>query len=376
MSFIKKIVSATLALMTSLSMTISEARISKKPFTSTIMHGLEVDTIDTGGTLIFSDSPEYVKENGILYSDVVEGDARLLFYHLNDSNVNKKFAVIVENVSNEFNTIDITRGAIANPSDNFLKVGKNVMTDYMNDNFHNSIYMLKNDTKLFIESMDNLVLKPGQLIYGIYDFNAAHPIKISVLMCPQTADPIKFINRAEVLPKDEQRLRGTFSNMNRTLTTKKIYDPEENGINYIMIADNVNDKYKVGIDATDGSEVVNFGNYGINYEIKLKTKGDTRICLTPLGGYYAGAMRLLSYNGSSEDSKVILTPKGKVYFGDKTPKEPEHVAKSREEGLSLLTTYTELAELGIYNGEVIFEYTPPGASNLPINIVLMPPDKV
>ena len=169
MSFIKKIVSATLALMTSLSMTISEARISKKPFTSTIMHGLEVDTIDTGGTLIFSDSPEYVKENGILYSDVVEGDARLLFYHLNDSNVNKKFAVIVENVSNEFNTIDITRGAIANPSDNFLKVGKNVMTDYMNDNFHNSIYMLKNDTKLFIESMDNLVLKPGQLIYGIYD---------------------------------------------------------------------------------------------------------------------------------------------------------------------------------------------------------------
>ena len=85
-----KIIAATMTLITSLSMTVSEARSSKKSFTSTIMHKLEVDTIDNGGTLLFSDSPEYVKENGILYTDVVEGDVRLLFYHLNESSVNKR----------------------------------------------------------------------------------------------------------------------------------------------------------------------------------------------------------------------------------------------------------------------------------------------
>ena len=69
---------------------------------------------------------------------------------------------------------------------------------------------------------------------------------------------------------------------------------------------------------------------------------------------------------------MIPTPKGKTYFGDKTPKEPESVKKAREEGLSLLTTYTELAELGTYEGAVSFEYSPPGASNLPVYIVLMP----
>ena len=85
-------------------------------------------------------------------------------------------------------------------------------------------------------------------------------------------------------------------------------------------------------------------------------------------------MRLLNYNEEKE-SKVILTPKHRTYFGDKTPKEPEHVKKAREEGLSLLTNYTELAELGTYKGKVRFEYSPPGASYLPVNIILMPIDK-
>ena len=375
LNWVKKITAALMTLMTSISMMIStvEAKINKKPFSSTIMHRLKVNSVDSGGKLIFSDSPEYVKEDGILYSDVVKGDARILFYHLNDTNVNKHLAVVVENISNKFNTIDITRGATTEPSADFLKVGKSVQTNYMANDFHDSVYMLKGDKKLLQDSMGSVIIKPGQLVYGVYDFYAAHPVRISVIMYPQATDPIEFMKQAKVLPKDEQQLRGTFNRMNRTLKVKKVYDPKKDGIGYVMIADNVNDLYKTGIDATDGSKVVNFGNYGINYEIKLKTKNNskTRICLTPLGGSYAGAMRAI-YKGESE---VFLTPKGKIFFGNLTPKEPEHVKKSREEGLALLTTYTELAELGTYSGEVSFEYSPPGASNLPVHIILMPDDK-
>ena len=367
----KKIIAAAMTIITSVSMTISEAKSSKKPFNSTVMHRLEVDTFDTGGTLLFSDSPEYVKENGILYTDIVEGDVRLLFYHLNESSVNKRIAVVVENVSDKFNTVDITRGAMSEPSADFLKVGKSVQTGYMEKNFHSSIYMLKGDRKLLVDDINEYLIKPGQLVYGVYDFYAAHSVRVSVLMYPQTADPLEFVQWAKVLPKDEQRLRGTYSNMNRTLTATKIYDPEEDGIMYIMLADDVNDLYKTGIDSTDNSEVKNFGNYGVNYTINIKTKAPTKIALTPLGGVYAGAMRV-NYNG---ESKMIPTPAGRTYFGDKTPKEPESVKKAREEGLSLLTTSTELADLGIYEGEVSFEYSPPGASNLPVHIILMPVDK-
>ena len=349
-------------------MTISEAKSAKKPFNSTIMHRMEVRTKDSGGKLLFSDSPEYVRDNGILYSDVVEGDARILFYHLNESSVNKRLAVIVENVSNQFNTVDITRGAISDPSADFLRVGKNVQTQYMSKPFHSSLYMLKNDRKQLHDEISSYLIKPGQLIYGVYDFYAAHPVKVSVMMYPQSADPLKFIDRANILPKDEQRLRGTFEGMNRFITATKAYDPDHDGIMYIMLADDVNDIYKRGVDATDGSEVVNFGNYGINYTINLVTKGQTRIALTPLGGYYAGAVKSI-YNNKIG---VFKTPPNAIYFGDKTPKEPESVKKAREEGLSLLTTYTELAELGTYFGKVQFEFSPPGASNLPVDIVLMP----
>ena len=368
LKLLKQILATGMAFVTSLSMTISEAKSAKKPFNSTIMHRIEVKTEDSGGTLLFSDSPEYVKDNGILYSDVVEGDARILFYHLNESSVNKRLAIVVENVSNQFNTIDITRGAVSEPSADFLKVGKSVQTLYMSKAFHSSLYMLKDDRKLLVENISSQTIKPGQLIYGVYDFYAAHPIKVSVMMYPQVADPLKFIDRANVLPKDEQRLRGTFEGMNRRLTAYKPYDPDSDGIMYIMLADNVNDIYKVGIDATDGSRVVNFGNYGINYTINFVTMNKARVALTPLGGYYAGAMRSF-YNNSG---RVIKTPSNAIYFGDKTPKEPESVKKSREEGLSLLTTYTELSELGTYFGNVQFEFSPPGASNLPVNIVLMP----
>jgi len=47
------------------------------------------------------------------------------------------------------------------------------------------------------------------------------------------------------------------------------------------------------------------------------------------------------------------------------------------EGRLLLTEYTELADLGTYSSDqsVQFEYSPPGASNLPVNIILMPEDQ-
>ena len=48
--------------------------------------------------------------------------------------------------------------------------------------------------------------------------------------------------------------------------------------------------------------------------------------------------------------------------------------KAREAGLYILTKDAELADLGTYNSEdeVEFEFSPPGASNLPANLIMMP----
>ena len=117
---------------------------------------------------------------------------------------------------------------------------------------------------------------------------------------------------------------------------------------------------------------MNYGNYGILYQINIPTAGreNTRYLLSPLGGVYAGAVRA----ESGGKRALVQTPATRAYFGDQTLPETEQVAQAREEGLLFLTQYTELADLGTYTSAqpVSFEYSPPGASNLPVNIILMP----
>ncbi len=93
------------------------------PGTSRLMRLWPVESYDTGGTLLFSDSPEYVKEVGILYRDTVTGDARVLYYHLNDTAQPKKVAVVLETEA-DLATVTVTRGAAAAPSTDYLHVGK------------------------------------------------------------------------------------------------------------------------------------------------------------------------------------------------------------------------------------------------------------
>lgn len=361
MNFLKKFFTAIIAALTFTSNASAEK-------VSSVMHKLEVYSQDSGGTLILSDSPEYVSRNGILYTDTVSGEARVLFYHLNDTGIRKRFAIIFENASDSKAVIKITRGGLSEPNRNYFAVGKDTQTMYMKSKFKDKIELRRYERKLYQPYEKYFLLKPGQLIHGVCDFTASKPVKIYLMMYPEHADPLQFLDRAEILPKDKYALRGTFKNMNRTLTLKRPYDWERDGLGYVLIGDNVNDRFKHGIDATDGSEAINYGNYGVNYTIHFRTKSLTRFCLSPLGGQYAGALRF-KYRGNSG---VIQTPSRRLYFGDKIPYEPPHVMLARMEGISIMTADTELSELGSYSGNVSFEYSPPGASNLPVNIVLMP----
>ena len=51
-----------------------------------------------GPKLVFSDSPEMVKECGIMYRDTVQGPVRLFFHHVNDMKTDKRLAVVLRRV--------------------------------------------------------------------------------------------------------------------------------------------------------------------------------------------------------------------------------------------------------------------------------------
>ena len=337
-----------------------------------VMRRWDMTTQDTGGTLLFSDSPEYVKESGILYRDTVEGDARVLYYHLNDTAQPKKVAVILETDA-DLAIVSVTRGGSSTPSTDYLHVGKETQIGYFDTRqMDERIYVTKERPRLLTPTMNVAVLAPGQLVYGVYDFHTNAPVRVSVIMYGADVDPFAFLRTAHVLPRDEVALRGTFRGMNRMITSQKIYRPTTDGAVYFPIGDNLHDVYRSGIDATDGSVVVNYGNYGILYQINIPTTGreNTRYFLSPLGGVYAGAMRA----ESGAHRRMLEIPATRPYFGDQTLPEAPNVAQAREEGLLFLTQYTELSDLGTYASAqpVRFEYSPPGASNLPVNIILMP----
>ena len=344
---------------------------------SNTMHRWEVTSRDTGGTLLFSDSPEYVDRPGILYQDTVNGEVRVLYYHLNNTKVPQKVAVVLENASPEekVNIVQVTRGGTAEPGEYYLWVGKNTQRQYFGEKKTDLVLLLKDKKRLLQSGMDEIVLQPGQLVYGVYDFKVDHPVKTSVIMYPANANPFEFIEGAKVLPRDSVALRGTYKGMDREITSEREYDPERDGIVYIMLADNKIDEYKVGVDATDGSQTVDYGNYGVLYKIAMPVKeGAPKVqyYLSPLGGTYAGTMTVR--RDHSPFTKLIETPAGLGYFGDQTAPEPENVSKASEEGTALFGSHMELADLGCYDNAVpnYFEFSPPGASNLPVCLILMP----
>ena len=314
-----------------------------------------VKRIDEGGTLLFSDSPETVYQDGILYQDTVAGKGRLYYYHVNGTDQGKKVVVLLSNTSDSLARFKITRSSQTGPNTDYLSVGKASQIRYFGYQEPRQIIIDKSHPEVLENRTNRMLIKKDELVCGIYDFDTDKPTKITVMMMPIDDDPFIFMKTAKVLPKDASRLRGTFKNMDRILQAQEEYDPDKDGAVSFTIADDKDDKYLTGTDATDGSVVKNYGNYGVMYylDIPMTGTGKVHYFLQPLGGVYAGAVAV---KVNSENGPVLWpTPSDKTFFGEN----PQQ---------------TYYADLGVYNtiDNILFEYSPPGASNLPVNIILTP----
>ena len=169
-----------------------------------VLPQIVTETVDSGGRLLFSDSPEYVKKNGVLYADTVQGEARVLYYHLNDSDMSRKFGVVVENITGKPVTVTVKQWGDGTPiADDYLVLGKETQTAYFS---HHTPYHLKlepGEKRLLAASMDERVVGAQELVYGVYDFFADGEVKVTVLAYPVTADPCRFLRIARIQPADE-----------------------------------------------------------------------------------------------------------------------------------------------------------------------------
>jgi hypothetical protein len=225
--------------------------------------------------------------------------------------------------------------------------------NYLNQEEFGFIEVPAKGTALLEPDLNETVVAPGALVNGIYDLQTKGPVKVVVMMLPVEANPAEFLAKASVLPTDSQRLRGTFPGMDRLVVPSQVYNSLNDGVMAITLADHKLDTFVSGIDATDGSKTINFGNYGVLYKLFLPTSfgQNYAVFLNPRGGEYAGGMKL-KYRHQEE--KTIPVPADKLFFGSKTIK--------------------DIAPIGDFSGgqSLWLTFSPPGASNLPVKIVLAP----
>lgn len=313
----------------------------------------QVKSMSSGGKLLLSDSPEMVESDGILYQDKVTGSVRLFFYHVNSSPDVKKMAVILENSGDKPAYVNVSQAALAGPGRSWMVVGKQAQLAYLGEKKTYQLTVPPGGRVPLADNIEEEMLMPNTLMNGIYDFTTDRQINVKVLMLPVTENSIEFSRKAQVLPADQYRLRGTFEGANRQITPIEPYDPASDTIMGLTLADNQIDTYLEGIDATDGSQVVNYGNYGVVYQIALPSKKGGRVAyyLAPLGGEYAGAIGI---NHPDVYWSPLATPRDRLYFGAK-----------KNMDSAFLGTYESGDPLSLV-------FSPPGASNLPVKIVVVP----
>lgn len=310
------------------------------------------------GTLIFSDSPEYAEQDGILYGDKVEGDVRVYFYHVNQSDIPKKIVVIAYNPGEEEEEVVLQGYQYTRPSQSYYLVGKELSTMYYEgENTVNRIRVAPHGYALIGDRLDGVAVQPDELFSGIVDMTLPSPMYISTMILPVHMDPLVFVRQQRYLPSDDAKLRGTFQGKDRSLRTFLSYRAAD-GAGYIKIGDGVEDKFLQGRDVMDNRESENVGNYGVDYSIAIRTKGKEPVHLyfNPQGGEYAGVAELLyeGTNGQAGEKKIIPLPREGLSMGLQDP---------------YAIQYLDTFQAGT---KVTVHMMPPGAANLPVRLILVP----
>lgn len=309
-----------------------------------------VSSEDRGRTLIFSDSPEMAQESGILYRDSVTGKARVFLYHVNDTAQPKRIVCLLTNKTDEVADVRVSRMAGAEPSEDWLAVGRDTQKEYFAKAKTDRIFLAPRETRVLTRSLEKRAIRPNELVHTIHDFETNRQVEVTVMIAPLYGNLERFARRGRVLEADASHLRGTFEGADRYLTSEPIALKAKAGVQ-ITLADNNIDRYKWGIDATDGEKVLNYGNYGVVYHIDLPiASGRADVYLNPQGGLYAGGV-LTNHKGKIQ---MVATPGNRRgYFGVDTTRDGQKIG-----------TFDETDGVHI-------KFSPPGASNLPVKLIII-----
>ena len=376
---------------------------------------LVVKTVKEIDTLLLSDSPEYVKEPGIVAAGTLHGKSRIYFYHVNERTEPMKVGILLENKGNAPAFVEIERAIYAKPSPDYFKVGRELSKKEVNstaldlgawanegvtillrskvaqqevkkqkeslaqskklkakkieeeikrDTISRTILLVSQDTSgtefvlrpgelrpIFTE-LEKVLMKQDDLFSGIIDFSTSAPVYASVAVMEPKSTVTYGLPLLPIHPMDDVELRGTYEGMRRFHVVEPKFNSEAGPASF-EIANDREDAFISGVDETTNGKVVkNKGNYGISNVYVLHTEGNT-----PYALYFnplGGAFSGTFRITSSKGVRTYDVPVKGPYLGHQTIYD------------------TQLLDVFDKPEDLLLEYMSPGASNLPVRFLLIP----
>ena len=376
---------------------------------------LAVKTVKEIDSLLLSDSPEYVKEPGIVAAGTLHGKSRIYFYHVNERIEPMKVGILLENKGNAPAFVEIERSIYAKPSPDYFKVGrelskkeihtaeldlgtwaqegvnipirskvmkqdikqqkkslvqsrkiklKRVEEEIKKDTTSRIISLVSQDTNakefvlrpgevrpIFTE-LEKVLMKQDDLFSGIIDVSTTEPVYASVAVMEPKSTVTYGLPLLPIHPMDDVELRGTYEGMRRFHEVEPTFNSDAGPASF-EIANDREDAFISGIDETTNDKVVrNKGNYGVSNVYVLHTEGKT-----PYALYFnplGGAFSGTFRITSSKGAHTYDVPVKGPYLGHQTIYD------------------TQLLDVFDKPEDLLLEYMSPGASNLPVRFLLIP----
>lgn len=231
------------------------------------------------GTLILSNSPENVKQEGVLYRSFFKGEGMLFIHHIQGFKDNQKrgIEVTVQNLSDTSVALELERKAFKGPHANVVWMGQSVLIDYLGK---------KDKSKELIGAGDRYVLykqdrwRQHEVISALMGIKTDGPVLIEV----RVYKPGDLTSGREQLPKDVHP-RGTFYGGSRQY---QVVFKAHDAISTLVVGEK--DEWICGKDAMTGEVVLNKGNYGVPHIIDIQAEQEVDLFLNPRGDMFKGAI--------------------------------------------------------------------------------------
>jgi len=307
---------------------------------------LQYQISSEASTLIRSNSPETVYQEGILYRETGLGATRFMIHHVNSTGKNMKLYVIATNTYTDAPAqLTFENFGMGGPNPYPTLTGK-VSTERYFQTMQNQsacqvVTLAPGESKVIMPDISKIKMKQGDTISVLSDAFSDLPIQYTFIMIDENKDPLKTLPFLTNLERDVHN-RGTYPDSTRLIRYDDVVGDTPSRL---VLGDDNQDPNLRGLDGIYGTEASNAGNFGVLYKITLsRVAPHTLITLNPRGGLYTGVVLV---NG-----------------------QPVQVAKN----VSVNAPHEASVLYRTGNGEENVEiwYTAASGSNLPINLLFTP----